>query len=314
MPKSSCAKFQYSIKIDVLAPACYSFDANAIHPRVGVIFRMDPRSLEHQRIAHYQFASAKRVVTLSDAARFIDRFGFCWLFAPRDRKLELPALFEAVKGQRDVHIENWDADSDKVWAWKTDLPAAKRAYYGKALAGKPCFVSLKFLPHLLAASGEADFERAYAHGAVSYDTKRVYDVLKNFGAQPTQTLKRNAGFVGKDGNARYHKALDDLQKRLLVMPMGATNEGMAWPSQIFDLVAHWFPEQTRAAERLDVREARLVLMERYVKTVVAASPDAMARLFAIPRSEVKSLVQDLTRTKRFTAQDNWVVETRHLKA
>lgn len=275
---------------------------------------MNPRTLEQLRITHYQLASAKRVVTLTDAARFIDRFGFCWLFAPRDRKLELPALFEAVKGQRDVHIENWDADSDKVWAWKNDLPAAKRAYYGKALAGKPCFISLKILPYALAAMGEPDFENAYARGAISFDTKRVYDALKNFGAQPTQMLKRNAGFVGKDGNARFHKALDDLQKRLLAMPMGATNEGLAWPSQIFDLVAHWFPEQTRAAETLDVHAARLVLMERYVKTVVAAPPDAMARLFAIPRYQVKSLVQDLTRTKRFTLQDNLLIATRHLKS
>ncbi len=275
---------------------------------------MNPRTLEQLRTAHYQLASAKRVVTLTDAARFIDRYGFCWLFAPRDRKLELPALFEAVKGQRDVHIENWDADSDKVWAWKNDLPAAKRAYYGKAFAGKPCFISLKMLPYALAAMGEPDFENAYARGAIAFDTKRVYDALKNFGAQPTQMLKRNAGFVGKDGNARFHKALDDLQKRLLAMPMGATNEGLAWPSQIFDLVAHWFPEQTRAAETLDVHAARLVLMERYVKTVVAAPPDAMARLFAIPRYQVKSLVQDLTRTKRFTLQDNLLIATRHLKS
>jgi hypothetical protein len=268
---------------------------------------MDLRALERQRIVHYHLDPAARVVTAAQAARFIDRFGFCWLFAPRDRKLELPALFEAVKGQRDVHIENWDADSDKVWAWKNDLPAAKRAYYGKALAGKPCFVSLKVLPYLLAALGQDDFERAYGHGAISHDTKRVYDCLKQFGAQPTQLLKRNSGFVGKDGNARFHKALDDLQKRLLALPMGATNEGMAWPSQIFDLVAHWFPEQAHAAKQLDIRKARVVLIERYLKTVLAAPPDALARMFAIPRPEVKSLLQELARTKRVTLQEGWVV-------
>lgn len=267
---------------------------------------MDLRALERQRIARYRLDPAARVTTAAQAALFINRFGFCWLFAPRDRKLELPALFEAVKGQRDVHIENWDADSDKVWAWKNDLPAAKRAYYGKALAGKPCFVSLKILPHLLAAAGEEDFELAYAHGAVSYDTKRVYDALKQFGAQPTQLLKRNSGFAGKDGGARFHKALDELQKRLLALPMGATNEGMAWPSQIFDLVVHWFPEQARAAKALDVRDARLVLIERYLQTVLAAPPDALARLFAIPRPEVKSLLEELARDKRVTLQEGWV--------
>jgi hypothetical protein len=270
------------------------------------------RSLETLRLSHYQLAS-KRVSTLSDAARFIDRFGFCWLFAPRDHTLELPSLFEAVKGKRDAHIEDWDADSDKVWAWKNDLPAAKRAYYGKALAGKPCFISLKMLPYALAALGAEDFERAYARGAFSYDTKRVHDALKQFGAQPTQTLRRNAGFVASrgdsrpDGTARFHKALDELQRRLIAVPMGATHEGMAWPSQIFDLVVRWFPEQTRAAQTLDVRAARRALVEQYIKTVVAAPPDALARLFAIPRPEVKLLLDELARAKRVTLQDGWVV-------
>jgi hypothetical protein len=275
---------------------------------------MNPATLERQRIAHYGLSPNKRVVTPAQAARFIDRFGFCWLFAPRERKLELPALFEAVKGVRDMHIENWDADSDKVWAWKNDLPAAKRAYYGKALTGKPCFISLKMLPYALAAMGEEDFERAYAHGAISYDTKRVHDSLKQFGAQPTQTLKRNAGFIGKDGSARFHKALDELQKRLLVMPIGATNEGMAWPSQIFDLVAQWFPEQARAAKQLDVHDARIILVERYLKTVLAAPPDAMARLFAIPRIEIKSLLEEMAQAKRVQMQDGWVVSSQKSKA
>ena len=273
-------------------------------------FRMDLTALERARVAHYRLHTTARVTTLADAARFIDRCGFCWLFAPRERRLELPALFEAVKGQRDVHIENWDADSDQVWAWKNDLPAAKRAYYGKALAGKPCFVSLKILPSLLAASGQENFEHAYARGAISHDTKRVYDCLKQFGAQPTQTLKRNAGFIGTDSNARFHKALDELQKNLLALPMGATNEGMAWPSQIFDLVAHWFPAQTRAAQALDVRDARRALIERYLKTVLAAPPDAMARLFAIPRYQVKSLLEELTDSKRVVLRDGWVF-TKH---
>ena len=70
---------------------------------------------------------------MDEAAEFIDSVGFCLLFAS-NQNIELPSLFEAVKGRRDVHIEDWDADSDRVWAWKNELPADRRAYYGKALA------------------------------------------------------------------------------------------------------------------------------------------------------------------------------------
>src|SRR5581483_2121110 len=274
---------------------------------------MDRRALERLRLTHYRRSTERRLKTPADATRDIDRFGFCWLFAPRDRSLELPSLFEAVKGRRDAHIDDWDADSDKVWNWKSDLPAARRAYYGKALAGKPGFISLAMLPAVLAAIGEENVEQAYARGVLHHDAKRVYDALAQFGAQPTQTLKRNAGFVGKEGNTRFHHALDELQRRLIAMPMGATSEGLAWPSQIFDLVATWFPDAAREAQQMDVHAARCALIERYINTVVAAPPGALARLFAIPRDELKSLLDEMACAKRVRIQDGWIVHRRFLK-
>lgn len=268
---------------------------------------MDLQLLERQRLTHYQLGSAKRPTTLSDAARYIQRYGFCWLFAPRDRKLELPSLYEAVKGQRDMHIEDWDKDSEKVWAWKNDLPAAHRAYYGKAFAGKPVFISLPMLPAVIAALGLEDVGRAYAHGALSYDAKRIYDTLAQFGAQPTQTLKRNAGFVGKEGGTRYHRALDELQHKLVVSSMGATGEGAAWPSQIFDLVSNWFKPQAQDAKKLDLAAARAQLIDRYLKTVIAAPPEAVARLFNIPRPDLQPVLDDLTAHKKIQQSEKYLI-------
>lgn len=266
---------------------------------------MNQTLLEGERVVHYQIAPSKRVTTMAGAARYVNRFGFCWLFAPRDRKLELPALFEAVKGRRDAHIEEWDSDSDTLWAWKNDLPAAHRVYYGKALAGKPVFIALEYLPYVMAALGLDDVRQAYERGALSYDAKRIYEALEQFGAQPTQNLKRTAGFVGKDGSARYHRGLDELQTGLVVSSIGTTNEGAAWPSQIFELVARWFEPQAKASQKIDLHTARSVLIERYLKTVLAAPPDAMARLFRVPRPEMKPLLDELASTGRVHVADGW---------
>ena len=157
---------------------------------------------------------------MNDAARFIDQVGFCLLFASA-QNLELSSLFEAVKGRRDAHIEDWDADSDRVWVWKNDLPASKRAYYGKALAGKPVFVSLKMLPYLYALNA-LDVRQEYRHGRLSHEAKRVYDILRERGPMPTMALRGAAGF-GRDTN-RVHRALDDLQRALVVLPVGAVIE------------------------------------------------------------------------------------------
>jgi hypothetical protein len=88
--------------------------------------------------------------------------------------------------------------------------------------------------------------------------------------------------------------------------MGATNEGAAWPSQIFDLVENWFAPQARAAQQLDVDTARRALIERYLKTVLAAPPDALARLFQIPRPELKLLLDDMARAKKLRVQEGWI--------
>lgn len=243
--------------------------------------------------------------TMGEAARFIDSVGFCLLFASA-QNLELPSLFEAVKGKRDAHIEDWDADSDRVWVWKNDLPAAKRAYYGKAFAGKPVFVSLKMLPYLYALNArDVRDAEAYRHGRISHEAKRVYDALHERGPMPTMALRAAAGF-GRDTN-RYHRALDDLQRALVVMPVGAVIEGGAWPSQIFGLVAPWFPREVERAEDLDVSVARREIVRRYVQTVVAGKPGMIARLFGMAREDVNAAVEELIAKKILKRDEDWLI-------
>ncbi len=267
---------------------------------------MNVRQIERLRAPIYRVSPSRRVRTMTFAARFIDRVGFCWLFAPGTRALELPSLFEAVKGRRGMQIFDWDGDSDRVWGWKSDLPAAHLAYYGKALAGRPAFVSLEMLPYLMASVGSENFRQLYAHGGISYEAKRIFEALESLGPQPTRALRAAAGLDSKDGNVRYHRALDELQRRLFVMPVGATNEGSNWVSQIFELVARWFPAQAERARRLDVREARRALVTRYLRTVIAAKRSAMGRVFGLPRTELDALVEELASRRLVLFEGEWV--------
>lgn len=269
--------------------------------------------LETLRAPIYHLSPAQRIRTLSAAARFIERVGICWLFAPARNTLELPSLFEAVKGRRGAQISDWDDDSDRVWGWKSDLPATRRAYYGKALAGKPAFVSLAMLPPLLAALGAESFDALYARGGISYEAKKIYRALDALGPQPTLALRRAAGFDGKDGATRFHHGLDELQRRLLAMPVGAAKEVGAWHSQIFELVARWFPEQCAQARALDLDAARRALVTRYLKTVIAAPASSIARLFALPRAELNLLLAELARKEFARREGEWVILLREWK-
>ncbi len=266
---------------------------------------MNLRQIENQRRDIYRATPALKICTMREAARWIDRIGFAWLFASTTAP-ELPSLFEAVKGRRGAQIDEWDRDADMIWVWKNDLPAQKRAYYGKALCGRPTCISLKMLPYLYAHAGEDEFERVYARGAISYEAKRVYEALARSGPQPTMALRRAAGLDSRAGQARYHRALDELQRRLYVLPIGATNETGAWPSQIFELVARWFPHVVATARQLDQRQARRMLAKKYVQTVLAAKPAWVARVFRFTREELKETLADLVASRALKIEGDWI--------
>jgi hypothetical protein len=262
----------------------------------------DLRTIERRRDVIYRRSRARRVRTMDDAKQFIDTVGFSLLFASK-QGIELPSLFEAVKGRRDAHIEDWDQDSDRVWVWKNDLPAARRTFYGKALAGgKPVFISLKMLPYLFAVAAPDDVDDAYAHGRISQDAKRVHDALRAMGPTPTIALR---GAVGLD-SPRYHRALDELQRALVVLPIGAVNEHAAWPSQIFELAARWFPRQAARAQRIDADTARRALIARYIETVCACTVPMIGRVFGLSRPQVSATVDELVARKEAYKHEEWI--------
>lgn len=268
---------------------------------------MTPNQIEQQRDRIYRRRRTQRIQSMDAAAHFIDAVGFCLLFAST-QGIELPSLFEAVKGRRDAHIEDWDADSDRVWVWKNDLPAERRAYYGKALAhGKPVFVSLEMLPPLYALVAPESVDKAYARGQVSLDAKRVYDAVRALGPTPTQALRSAVGLDRPGDNRRYHHALDELQRSLVILPVGATLERGAWTSQIFELVSRWFPRQVARAQKLDIDAARRALVKCYVQTVVAAKPPMIARIFGWSREQVLATVDDLVTRRVCSQSGDWIV-------
>jgi len=236
------------------------------------------------------------------AAQFIDAVGFCLLFATT-RKIELPSLFEAVKGRRDAHIEEWDHDSDLVWGWKNDLPATRRAYYGKAMTGKPIFISLAMLPNVIALVAPENLNKEYERGRISQASKRVYDTLSAIGPTPTVALREATGL----DNARYHRALDELQRAMVILPVGATLERGAWPSQIFDLVSRWFPRQFERAQKIDANAACRAVVRRYVETVIVSQVSMIARVFVLPRNQIATAVDALITRRVLSKKDDWIL-------
>lgn len=232
-----------------------------------------------------------RVHTIQQAARFVDRVGFCLLFPIKG--LRLPSLWAAVKGKALdpagalrsglSPLVSWDKDAERLWGWKDELPRRRLAYSGRYFRGRQSLLSLAFLPcfyRLAGNPGAADeHERLYRAGRLSADAHSVARELYRRGPQATLELRYALGWADARGNRRFKRALEELQRQLLIVHWGTKAETAAWESVVYELTPRAFPRAVRAAARLSREEARDRIAAQYRRLNHAATPRDFRRLF-----------------------------------
>ncbi|MCH7766835.1 MAG: hypothetical protein IH916_09795 [Acidobacteria bacterium] len=231
--------------------------------------------------------------TIAQAARYIDRVGFCLLFP--SKKLPLPSLIEASKGRALRNYKpcaDWSDDFVRLWRWKDELPRKRLAYYGKYFRGRGVFLSLEFLAYFYCLEGNHgtrdEYERLYREGKITADAHVVCTALVERGPQATLELRYGLGWEAKRGNRRFKRALLELQQRLLIVHWGTKAETRAWESAVYQLTARAFPKAMRAAAKLSPDVARQRIAAQYRKHRAHAKPQEVARLFGWSRAEAQA--------------------------
>ena len=237
--------------------------------------------------AGHEILWRKKVRTASDAVRFMDATGFCVLFPLKN--VPLPSLYYAC-ARRNIHLgSGWDKYCEMIWKWKDELPHRRRAYYAKCLRGRGMFVSLKMLPHFLAmrdsATAADDYERFYAAGRISHDALVIWKALEEHGPLATLELRHACKMESKSGNARFKRAMLELQCHMVIVHFGAEQETAAWPSSRFELTCRAFPKQAAAARSLSPGAARAAIARKFLERRPATPPAVLARLFGWSKSE-----------------------------
>jgi len=235
---------------------------------------------------------AMKVRSITQAARYIDRAGFCLLFPIKG--LRLPSLWAAVKGKtpRDPSaslrasfnlVAEWDDDALRLWEWKDLLPRRRLAYSGKVFRGKNSLIAPRFLPcfyRLAGNYGTAEESRQlYREGKISPEARALCEEILRHGPQATLELRHALGWSSPRQNRRFKRALEELQRRLLIVHWGVKAETRAWESVVYQLTPRAFPRAVRAAQKLTAEEARRRIAENYRRLVPAAAPADAARLF-----------------------------------
>lgn len=172
-----------------------------------------------------------------------------------------------------------DPDADP-WNWRMRIVAERDDIaYGKFFFNKSGYITRAWLPYFYAVRrGSDSFEEQYTGGLFSAYARRVYEAVRDNGAIAVHDIRRICGFTKID-NAKFEKALTELQMRLFLTVTGHTRRVSAkgeygWHVSVLDLPERHFGESLmEEADTLSTGEAA----EAIGKRIAENNPDADAK-------------------------------------
>lgn len=262
--------------------------------------------LREERAIRYRQRPHLRVRDENQALEFLNDVGISLLFGNKD--MELPTLWGAICGDdRPLPGTNRDRNLNLAWTWKDRLPIAGKVLYGKFLRKKPVFISLDLAPSFYALSPNygnlaEDYLQDYEDGRLSVEARQVFEVLLDQGALPTSRLRREAGLGGKANAGRFDRALAELQMDFRISKVSISDANRWGYCYVYDLLPRHFAQVVEASRHIGGNEAREAILVRYLRSVVAATPQQVARLFDWQPGDVERLVARLAAQGRVRAE------------
>ncbi len=257
---------------------------------VSYEWRMNDDAAEARRRERWGQTPHTRITGPDDAARLIERVGVATLFPVSP---EAPDLFHAYMGDPNATTEaTWDSPSGQVYGWRWALGRAEAAFYSVLVRGRPTWVSWALLPAMLRLRGETRSPRElYEAGELSTAAYQVAQALHEAGGTlSTGELRQRAHFpTGKAQRAAYLKAVDELDRRLLVAKVFSPDD----EDMRHALVAARYPQHVAAAGRMTQDDALAVFLAAYLPAAAYAVPTVLARHFTLPQAQLEAALQRL---------------------
>lgn len=254
-----------------------------------------PEQLQTFRARTYRLGRPVR--TPAQAVRFVEERGFVFFWPIKG--VELPSLWAAVAGNRPV-ADAHDDSGHVTWRWK-DAALGKRSwYYAKVLRRKATMISLGVAPYFYALSQnygapEEDYLVQYEQGRLTQEAKAVYEALLREGPLDTIALRREARLTSREADTRFNRALEDLQIDFKILPVGVAEVGAWRYAFIYDTVSHHLPDLPERARPIGTHEARRKLAELYFRSVGAAQPRDLTKLFGWRPADTEHTLAALAR-------------------
>lgn len=240
---------------------------------------------QQRRLSAWRQTPERRISGPDEGAVMIDHLGLVTLFPVSP---EIPNLFHAYMGDPEAQVDSGhDSPSGDVYTWRWTLGGREAAFYATIVRNRPTWVSWTLLPAVLRLRGELrSVEELYDSGEISANALRIGEALEEAGdAMATGDLRREAGFpTGKEQRAAYLKALEELDRRLLVAKVFTTGS----TDMSHTLVRIRYPEALADAERLTRDEALKQLLQPYLPAANYVVPATLAKHLGLVEPELRA--------------------------
>ncbi len=241
---------------------------------------IDLASLKAHRAATFRSTRAKRLLSQSQAAKYVNERGFIYFWPVKG--IDLPSLWAAVVGDRPV-ADAHDDPGHVTWGWKDNALPKRIWYYAKVLRRRATIISLELAPYFYAlsenyGSPEEDYLMSYHEGRLTLAAKNIYEALLSNGPLDSISLRKAARLTSAK-ESEWNRALEDLQMGFKILPVGVAEAG-AWKyAFIYQVTARHYPELQEQAREISESAARARLLECYFHSVGAAQLKDVNKLF-----------------------------------
>ncbi len=173
-----------------------------------------PEEIEAFRDEAWRRTPELAIENAFQAEQLIERVGFC--AALTDARRDGASLYIAVAGRRDAYMPRnvqTDPEANLAWHIKDDVMRRGRVYYAKLARGRAMFIAPRLVAHFNAVWGIRN--RRAERDELSAEARAVLRILRREWEMPSADLRRAAKI---ENRARFTRALDELQRRMLVVP------------------------------------------------------------------------------------------------
>jgi hypothetical protein len=233
------------------------------------------------------------VGTVEQAAAWVDEVGIALLFPNGD--FVLPSLWEAVEGTPVVEWavrgedgkQHFTPSMEKVWTWKDELPRRRLACVGLHVARTSSLVAPKLVGAVYALTGRSgvlDDFRGELEGLELAVAEAVLDLGR-------PTTRRELRLLVSADKRQTDKAVNALQRKLVLTNGGVSETENAWASTLHDLFARRWKARLKRVPPRD--EAVATLAEAVVHAAGEASIADVAAVLKLRRREAATVLDEL---------------------